>query len=368
MNFFSKKNKDDKKSSFKMPSMGNMSLGQSRFKGSGATLGGSRPGTLVEITFPSPGSLNCSIEKEASGGAVVSSVSPGQAQEAGLLRGDVICWHGSGGEEASFEEFMSIVKSGERPLTVEILRIATGPQVTSASAGADARKAAMIAAADARETASKKKTLPRSAAKRAIDMDRNTKTYDHTQTSADPQTEEARRAVAAAKASEQKMVQDLGYNPFETVKSSSCNKPAARDTSASVTAGAPSTGPGQVAMPTFPNQDDDAEIPDDFTLALMQVVSQEDKAAVALNTMHKLISNAVTKGQTEGGEKFRTIRIGNEAIQKRVLCVEGAMELLVAAGFVASAGEESLLVYPLTVPAPWLESGLKIVDNQAGGA
>ena len=60
-------------------------------------------------------------------------MSPGQAQDAGLLPGDVICWHGSGGDEAPFEEFMAIVKSGERPLTVEILRIATGPQVTTAS-------------------------------------------------------------------------------------------------------------------------------------------------------------------------------------------------------------------------------------------
>ena len=69
-NFF--KNLGNKKSSGKKPNFKNP-FGP-KFKGSGSTLGGSKPGTLVKITFSEPGSLGLKVEKTASKGTIVSSV------------------------------------------------------------------------------------------------------------------------------------------------------------------------------------------------------------------------------------------------------------------------------------------------------
>jgi pyruvate/2-oxoglutarate dehydrogenase complex dihydrolipoamide acyltransferase (E2) component len=341
-----------------------MSLGGSKFKGAGSTLGGSRPGTLTTVSFLNPGPLKCTIEKNETGGAVVSALQPGQAQDAGVLRGDIVCWAESGGKEVSYEEFMAIVQSGERPLTLDMLRI---PQVGAnlpqgASAAADARKAAMVAAATKREESFKKKaTAPK---KREIDMKSNTKTYDH-DVSSGPMSEEARKAVEAAKAAEAKLAAELGYNPYAPVKSGSgkgggnvqvpdAAAPAAKELAAPAAVAAP---------PAYPNQSDDAEVPDEFTLGLMQIVSVEAKADVCLKTIQKLVTNAVTKGQSAEGAKFRTINTSNAAIKERVLSVTGSLELLQAAGFVLSDGGEEL-VYPVKDPETWLEAGMQILAAQ----
>lgn len=244
-----------------------------KFRGGGTALGGARPGELVQVTFPAAGPLGCSIEKDHAGSAVVSSVAPGsQAAAAGLLRGDVVCWGGCGGEEAGFEEFMEVVRGGERPLCVEVKRLSTvAAPAAGGSAAADARKAAMVAAATRREEEMNKKRAPRSAARRAIDLDNNTKTYDHAATSAAPQTEETRRAVAAVKLGERKLAAELGYNPFEAVKSGAGGKGAAGKVGEAVAAGSEgsdgSAGPEQVAKPEFPNgTDGDEDVPDEFTL------------------------------------------------------------------------------------------------------
>jgi hypothetical protein len=118
-------------------------------------------------------------------------------------RGDFICWADSGGEEAIYEEIIQVVRSGERPLEMDMKRLSVkvGGTIggTSASAAEDARRAAVIAAAEKRNKAAKKmqKPLP----KRPIDLKNNTQTYDHSDKGA-AKTDEAKRAVAAAKSNE----------------------------------------------------------------------------------------------------------------------------------------------------------------------
>ena len=142
------------------------------------------------------------IEKTESGSAVVARVEEGgSADEAGVRRGDVVCW--SGGGEAEFSQFMSVVQSGERPLEVDLKRIVVkaAANVHSSSAAEEQRRLAVVAAASERQKKANRNLKPVSKA-RPIDLKNNTKTYNHT--SKGPQSEEARRAVQAAKDQEKR--------------------------------------------------------------------------------------------------------------------------------------------------------------------
>ena len=268
---------------------------------------------------------------------------------------------------------MLIAKSGDRPLEIEVKRTTSGGGGGGESGGGAAqqeeRKKAMAAAADAREAKTNKKWGNPTAkpTKRPIDLSNNTKTYDH-DTSGEPQSEEARRAVERAKEGERAATKRLGYNPYEAVKSGSGKGAQGGDAAAPAAAPSPAPSPAPVSSPSFPAAADDgddswndAEIPDDFSLALMKVVSQPEKAAACLKTSHKLLTNAVSKGKGEGGAKFRTVRTNNSAVQERVLSVSGAEDLLVAAGFERRESEEGepVLVFPEGGGERWLEKGME---------
>ncbi|GMH70653.1 hypothetical protein TrRE_jg2343 [Triparma retinervis] len=391
MNFF----KSKKGSTSKTPAF----FKKSGFKASGQALGGSRPGALTNVVFVNPGPLGMSIEKTESGGAVVARVDAGSAAgEAGVQRGDFICWAGSGGEEATYEEIIQVVRSGERPLEMDMKRLSVkvGGTVggSSASAAEDARRAAVIAAAEKRNKASKKmqKPLP----KRPIDLKNNTKMYDHSDKGA-AQTDEAKRAVAAAKSNEANLASTLGYNPYETVKMSSGK---ARQATDQVINGAVGSGPnndsgvpipGSVRPPmspnrhdiapsssshsststaatttTIPSSDPDATPSQDFQDALAVLASQAENDG-ALKTISKLVVNAATKGQSEDGAKFRTIRLANKTIQNKVISVEGSLELLLSVGFVLQEKDnETVLVFPAGQVEDWLGAAVKMIDACAG--
>jgi hypothetical protein len=97
-------------------------VGQSNnsFGGQGQSLGGSKPGIVIEITLPNPGPLGVRVEKRstASASAIVNHVNPqSQADIAGLKRGDVICFAGSNGQqEIQYDMFLQIAKSIQRPI------------------------------------------------------------------------------------------------------------------------------------------------------------------------------------------------------------------------------------------------------------
>jgi hypothetical protein len=90
------------------------------FGGQGQSLGGSKPGNVIEIILPNPGPLGVRVEKRstASASAIVNQVIPqSQAEVAGLKRGDVICFAGSNGQqEIQYDMFLQIAKSTQRPI------------------------------------------------------------------------------------------------------------------------------------------------------------------------------------------------------------------------------------------------------------
>jgi hypothetical protein len=119
-----------------------------------------------------------------------------------------------------YDMFIELAASNQRPLVFDIRRIetkSTGTTVPNTSAEAFARKQAVIAAAEAREKAAKKLEKPvakRAAAKKddgLVDLNADVPNV--------PQSEEARRAVEAAKRGESTLAAQLGYNPYETNKS-----------------------------------------------------------------------------------------------------------------------------------------------------
>ena len=203
----------------------------SSFKGGGQALGGSRPGDIITVCFEGEGSLGMKIEQNHEGGAVIASVNEGtMAERNGLMRGDIICWNDSNGEECPFEEFMSVAQSGERPLTFDVKRIKLSKNTTSASANitdnsatAESRRAAVIAAAQNRANAEKKKQKPLSkagnynnsgVAKCNADLNINDRTGQE-------MSEATKKAVEATKKNERNLAKKMGYNPFETIKKSS---------------------------------------------------------------------------------------------------------------------------------------------------
>jgi predicted metalloprotease with PDZ domain len=90
------------------------------FQGQGKSLGGSKPGEVIAVTFSDPGPLGLRVEKKSntSASAIINQVVPGsQAEAAGLQRGDILCFSGSNGqEEIMYDMFLQLAQSGQRPL------------------------------------------------------------------------------------------------------------------------------------------------------------------------------------------------------------------------------------------------------------
>lgn len=111
--------KDDKKKPSNNP-LGNMFAGQKKFSGGGQALGGSKPGAVIPISLPEPGPLGVRVEKRSNSektAIVHEVVAGGQAERAGMLRGDVLCFAGSNGqEEIMYDMFLDLAKSHQRPI------------------------------------------------------------------------------------------------------------------------------------------------------------------------------------------------------------------------------------------------------------
>ena len=122
----------------------------------------------------------------------------------------------------------------------------------------------------------------------------------------------------------------------------------------------------------MPPRSDDESVPVDVQEALATLLSAND-ASVASNScgiMKKLLVNATTKGQTpnEDAAKFRKVRLANAKIKAALVDVEGAMDLMLLAGFALEEQEgESVLVFPADYAGPdWLPNALSQLDVAAG--
>eukprot|EP00816_Leptocylindrus_hargravesii_P008842 CAMPEP_0196801830 /NCGR_PEP_ID=MMETSP1362-20130617/1611_1 /TAXON_ID=163516 /ORGANISM="Leptocylindrus danicus, Strain CCMP1856" /LENGTH=393 /DNA_ID=CAMNT_0042172985 /DNA_START=90 /DNA_END=1271 /DNA_ORIENTATION=+ len=381
-------NKDKSTGGSKKPNFKNPF--ERKFKGSGSTLGGSKPGALVKIIFSEPGSLGLKVEKTATKGTIVSSVVPGgQAERAGLRRGDVLCFGGSEGEEVMFDHFLILAKEeSQRPLEFEVLRIEVAgekanknmanstAQPKGRSAQDEQRRKAVIAAAAAREKAHKDKTKPIAyKTKTSAGLnDANTKTT--TYALPPPSSSEAsKKAVMEAKARENATASALGYNPYEVVKSGSGTSRTAvvdsthgsieaaeqAQTTQSNVDASTLPAPGKTSAPSDTN--DAIIFNEQFDEAVALILSNEEVGKRSLSTMRKLILNAVTKGQTD--EKFRKVRLGNARIQKDITDVHGALEVMMMVGFeLVEQDKESMLMYPPDYVGPdWLSAALDRMER-----
>ena len=82
-----------------------------------------------------------------------------------------------------------------------------------------------------------------------------------------------------------------------------------------------------------------------------------DKAAAltCAETVLKLLGNAA-----KGDAKFRRVRLGNKAVQERILAVDGGLEALCAAGFeLAEDGDETVLLLKDGFDAARLDAALR---------
>jgi hypothetical protein len=353
----------------------------------GQSLGGSRPGLVLSICLDQPGPLGIQVEKSKSNQAfaVVSACVPkSQAERAGLKLGDIVCYSGTNGErEIPYDKFVASAKSGSRPLKFDVRRIESsvlsGGGGGGGSADAFARKQAMIAAAEARDAKHKatQKAIPKTE-KRTFTVDPSADTiYEYDGTN---ETEETRRAVAAAKQSEKKNAERLGYNPYETNKMTSVQARTAAmaaaygDINAGNANGVGETpSPGRVNKPSDPTTTTPPEFDHAFSIL---VTSNADHAAVlnSSSIMRKLINNAITKGQQgdeEASSKFRRVRLSNPKIKEAITDVQGALELMLCVGFVLSENiedSETYLVYPPGEKgASWLGDAMAVMQSYENG-
>lgn len=350
----------------------------------GKSLGGSKPGTLYNISLNQPGSLGLEIEKRKDSiqSAIVASVVPNsQAAQSGLKRGDIICKSNS--DEYSYNEFLKLAKSGVRPLQFTIRRMESSVVVGDNDRGsADAmhRKQAMIAAAEAREAKNKAflKPLPKETNNKLRPV-KDVKVNEYT----DSDNAQTKQAVEAIKAVEKSDAENLGYNPYE---SRAMTGGQARNAQVVMVAGdinaenAPGKlkGDGSGVKSTSGTNASavEIEVPQEFDYAFSTLVTaSSDQSATqkSLSTMRKLIINATTKGQavTEDSAKFRRVRLSNPKIKEVITDIQGALELMMAVGFVLSENEEegeTYLVYPMDVGVPeWIDGALERLERYERG-
>ncbi|KAL3789403.1 hypothetical protein HJC23_001951 [Cyclotella cryptica] len=359
-------------------------------KKGGQSLGGTQPGRLLSISLLHPGPLGIEIEKRrnATQSAIVSSVVPNsQADVAGLRRGDVLC-RADDDAEFSYHDFLKLAKSNVRPLRFKVRRMDSSSSSSSSlslqdgkgSVDALQRKQAVIAAAEARE-ARNKALWKKSASSTETDRSKQPPRINHADAadSALQNNTETLKAIEAVKAAEKTDVETLGYNPYEaramtsgqarnaTVKLTrgemNAENAPPKIRGASVQSNNDAVAPGTVGAPVDPT----VVVPSEFENAFsVLVTSSLDEKAVrkSLSTMRKLIHNAITKGQCnnssnsssnnnsndeEASSKFRRVRLSNPKIKETITDMHGALELMMAVGFVLSENEadgETYLVFP----------------------
>ena len=394
-------------------------------RGGGQSLGGSKPGTVLSVSLDNPGPVGLEVSciyfsysfihcnevaiedavltsvqvekrKNSQATAIIAAVVPGgQADRAGLKRGDIVCHPRSNGEEeVRYDQFVAMAKSGRRPLRFDVRRIESsilsgggGKGGGRVSADSYARKQAVIAAAEARDAKHKAKQKPIPKTEKKMDGLRpKQKIYDHTQT---VDSEETRQAVAAVKQAERADAQNLGYNPYEAKAMTSGQ---ARTATVAMTAGeinaenAPSkiaggsdgttASPGKVNAPKDPTKTQQPPSPEFEQAFSVVVTANTDHAAVlkSLGIMRKLITNAVTKGQQgddETSSKFRRVRLSNPKIKEAITDQQGGLELMMSVGFVLSEHDsdgETYLVFPPGEKGPgWLDGALVMMEQYENG-
>uniref|UniRef100_A0A6S8X1G7 PDZ domain-containing protein n=1 Tax=Chaetoceros debilis TaxID=122233 RepID=A0A6S8X1G7_9STRA len=377
-------------------------------RGGGQSLGGKKAGTIISVSISTPGSIGIQLENTSEGHAIIGKVVGGSAAElAGLQRGDIVCFpHTEGAREMEYRRFLDMAKSTVRPMVFDVRRVEINVASSSNQGRADtyARKQAVIAAAEARDKKNKiqKKPIGKSRELTAEEREKIQKKKDENEKinaiymTKEPMSDEARKAVEAAKVDEAKHVAKLGYNPYEAARSTgkqgavatasskhgSIDAPEANMSSSKGSGSVGNTGPGAGSKKsssattkksnTSENPHPNLLTPIDptFDVAFTTLVTASESPAElskSLRIMRKLINNAVTGGQTD--EKKRLVRISNpnKHIQAAINEQDGAIELMLSTGFLIGEKDEdneTYLIYPEGDSGPsWLPNALERLEQ-----
>lgn len=375
-------------------------------RGGGQSLGGTKPGKLIpNICVTQTGSLGVKLENTAQNHAIIADVTPGGiAESLGLQRGDIICHPGTNGaNEIEYKEFLSMVKSNSRPLTFDVRRTASLPQQHPSNnnkqnlrADADARRQAVIAAAEERNTKNRDRKRPIAKRKGGkviaeltsddikrlnLQKEENIK-RNEIEMANKPLSKEAQMAIQAAKKVEAQHSSQLGYNPYEARKVSAGqassasvamahgsinaeNAPSNIQTSSSNTI--PSVRPPPEAMKPVPEKSL-KNINHLFDEALNTVMTSNPSENVpkSLRIMRKLIANATTSPPNDPKRQVR-ITDPNKLIKSSIIDMDGAVELMMSVGFVITDVDEKMVLNfdeSVNGGAPsWLNDALKKMEQ-----
>lgn len=355
-------------------------------RGAGKTLGGTKSGTLKSISISEQGPIGVQLENTSAGSAIIGKVIPGGvAEAAGLLRGDIICYpNTNGNDEIKYKEFLEMIKSNTRPLQFEVRRVET-PSLSSNTDGlradAYARKQAMIAAAEARDKQNKFAKKPvrsgkelTSEQKQKIAQQREQNALRNAEQMCNaPMSETSQKAVEAAKQDETKRIQELGYNPYES----------SRSTGKQGAAAAVATTHGSIKYQNEETSSNSKEklkkqssisknegIDPDFDRAYSSLVmtnKQDEGLAKSIRIIRKLIVNATKEGNSDDQKRKVRISNANKLIQEAINDMNGALDVMMSVGFVITENEEdseTYLVYPPGDSGPeWLQKALSRLEE-----
>jgi len=361
-------------------SLGMGSSGAGKTSGSGRILGSgtgqvgvprkpaASQSTIFEVSFPEQQLGMVLRSRQDSKPEVDEVVKGGSAEALGVLAGDLIVGI-EGNIVESYEGFIEVVGVLGRPVTVRFSRPSNGATAYSSSSSStsssssssrfglgftqksappppaplteeekDSRRAAMVKAAQDRGSAWDKRVAAASSKKKMNAKNDGRPVFDH---DTSQKSLETARIVAAAKQSEQKAVEQMGYNPFKPLLSSNLAQQSTTETTT-----VPFSGGGHVlgggSSPRDREEQDalDAVEPEDSeavnavneALGMLLSAAETDSVGVqtAITTAAKMLKAAA---DSPDEAKFRCIRLANQNFQTKVASVPGGLELFLAAGF-----------------------------------
>lgn len=303
--------------------------------------------------------------------SITSVISDTEASRAGIQCGDIIISI-EDNEIHSYEDFVSIVSAIPRPVTLKFYRpqlkttntttssntlksiFKSPPNLTISLEEKEARRLAMIKAAQDRESAWDRK-ISNGRKNKTNNNDINSKVkpvYDHS-AAAEINNPETVYRVEMAKKAEEKAVKSMGYDPFKPHMSfSSGNSEKSNKNNIlsplSSTTSSPrfaSNNEKSISQDVI-NQVNDIdinyeedhpnvlEVDDALSLLLSNGTNNEElaeKLKTALTTIIKMLSS-LAKNRID--PKYRSVRVNNKAFQSKVVSLPGGIELMLAAGFI----------------------------------
>lgn len=291
------------------------------------------------VTFSDYRALGMKVEKSSHGHAIITDIIPGsRAESSGLQKGDLLCQNDTNfGVILSYMQFLQLLSSSVRSLTLTVRQ----------------------------PTDLEKKTFEEEKA------NMQERLIHEPGVQIRPLTEQARKVIQSVKKKRQEHPFSLGHYAHE-IKNLSAdrekNKTISMLQSNSINVEVPSmsicTTPAGKNMEEFSNFD---KLEEDFNSAFSMFVERNIKnsnMSRSLHIMKELIVNATTKGQElkEGSEQFRKVRLSNPKIEKLLVNVGGALDVMRCLGFKLDKdnGDESCLVYPEGKGGyGWLNKGLE---------